>query len=709
MRPAAGQPQQRARAHRLDALLCPQSIALVGASARPDSSGLAMVQMAGLDGYKGRILPVNPRYREIEGLACYNSLADLPQRAEHVVLALAAEQLESGLDQAIAHGAKAATIFGACQLEPDSEPRLAARLTAKARTAGITLCGGSSMGFYNRTIGLRVAGFPSTPGLRAGGIVFVTHSGSAFAALAHNDRRLGFSLCISSGMEMTTTAADYVDWALHQPETRVIGLFLEQVREPERFIAAIEAAGRRNIPVVTLKVGRTARSAAMAMSHTGALAGSDLAFVAMCRRHDVIIVDDIDELATMLAYFDQRHRPGPGAIASIHDSGGEREMAVDMAERLGVAFAPITAATKAAIARHLEPGLIAENPLDAWGTSRDFVERFTGAFGAMVADPNVAAGVFFSDVRENYWFSAGVAEATRRVAAGTTKPVMIATNYSKTFNHTLAATLASEGIPVLEGTREALLTLKRGLRWRDRNLSKYRADPAPREPVPADVIERWRLHLGQTAALSEQEGLALLRDFGVPVVEARTASSSADAVKAAEAIGLPVAIKTAAGHAHKSDVGGVHLGVASRAAVETAYADLASRLGIDVLVSAMAPSGVEIGMGAVIDPGFGPVVVVSAGGTLIELMDDKVAALAPIGQEEAKAMLDELKIARLLRGVRGRPPVDVDSLAAAISNFSGMVACLADALIEFDVNPIIAGPAGAVAVDALVIASKGRH
>ncbi len=637
-------------------------------------------------------------------MPCFPSLDALPATAEHVVLALSAEQLEPGLEQAIAHGAKAATIFGSCQLEVDSEPRLADRLTRKAREAGLALCGGSSMGFYNRSIGLRVAGFPSPPGLRRGGIVFIAQSGSAFSALAHNDRRLGFSLCISSGMEMTTTAADIIDWALSQPDTRVIGLFLEQVREPERFMAALEAASRCDIPVVVLKVGRTARSAAMALSHTGALAGSDLAFVAMCRRYDAIVVDDLDELAAALLYFDHPVRAGKGGIGSIHDSGGEREMVVDMAERIGIGFAPISEATRNAIQPHLDPGLIADNPLDAWGTARNFVDRFVGAFGTLVADPAVAVGVFFSDVREGYWYSAGLIEATRRVAAGTAKPVMIATNYSKTFNHDLAASLAADGIPVLEGTRESLLTLKRGFAWRDRK--RERSAP-PASPVIGRSLSAGAIDFMTGGQLSEIEGLSLLRDFGVPVVGAHAAASEAEAVAAAAAIGFPVVSRRPLGtHTSRMSVASISDWSMPRRS-PAAYGDLARRLGKEVVVAAMAPQGVEVGVGAIIDPSFGPVVVISAGGTLIEILDDKVAALAPISADEAREMLDELRIARLLAGARGRAPSDLAALAETISRFSVLIASLADVLCEVDVNPVIASPAGVFAVDALVIANKG--
>ncbi|KAB2851560.1 MAG: CoA-binding protein, partial [Hyphomicrobiaceae bacterium] len=531
--------EQPAR-HRLDPLLRPRSVALVGASARPESSGLALVQMSRVDGYKGRVLPVNPRYREIEGLTCCPSLEQLPAPTEHVVLSLGADQIETGLAQSIRHGAKAVTIFNSCQLEGDSEPRLQDRLRSMAKEAGVVICGPNTMGFYNRSIGLRVAGFPSPSGLRAGGIVFIAQSGSAFASLAHNDRRLGFSLVVSSGMEITSTAADYVEWAIGRPETRVIGLFLEQVREPEKFVRVLAEAGRRGLPVVALKVGRTTRSAAMALSHTGALAGSDTGFAAMCRRYDVILVDDLDELSTMLLCLDQRHAFGPGALASIHDSGGEREMVVDMAERLGVEFAEISEATKAKIAAELDPGLEAENPLDAWGTARYFVDRYTRAFGALLADPAVSTGVFFSDVREDYWYSAGVAEATRRVAARAAKPVCIATNYSKTFNHTLAASLAAEGIPVLEGTRESLLAIKRAFAWRD-GRKKRKEEIAP---APAGTIERWRKRIASGEDISERDGLNMLGDFGLQVPKMMEARSLEEALAAAAVIGYPIVLKT---------------------------------------------------------------------------------------------------------------------------------------------------------------------
>ena len=683
----------------LDPLLRPESIALLGASARPDSNGLALVEMSTIDGYQGRIYPVNPKYSEINGHACYATLDSLPERVDHVVISLANAQIEEALELSIKHGAKAVTIFGTAQTNDHTEPRLPQRIKTIAERAGIAVCGASSMGFYSPLAKLRVAAFPSPPGLRKGGIALIAQSGAAFSALAHNDRRLGFSLCVSTGMETMVSAADYAEWALHQAETKVIGLFLEQVRDPAKFVSILDLANASDTPVVVLKVGRTARSAAMAVTHTGALAGNDQAFVAMCRRYGVIIVDDLDEMAATLAFFDQKHRLAPGDLASVHDSGGQRELAVDLAESVGVAFAEISENTRSSILPLLDEGLVAENPLDVYGTPREFVGRFEMAIKALVEDDSVSGCVFFSDIRDDYWYSEGVVEAIRRAAPQTKKPLAIATNYSQASNAKSAMTLALEGIPLLEGTREALLAIRHASAWRDRR----RIAATVESSLDSALVSKWRDRLSRQGTLAEHDGLEMLRDFGISTVENRIAVSMSEACEAARQIGFPVALKIAEGHAHKSEVGGVHLGLKDEAAVSVAYADIEKRLGSKVLVCAMAPFGVELGLGAVVDKSFGPMVVVSAGGVLIEYLDDVASALAPISQQEAMSLLSQLNLSRILRGVRGKPPVDLEALSDVIANFSQMVAALADNLSEVDANPIIAGSSAAYCVDALVV------
>ena len=684
--------------HLLDTLLRPGSVAIVGASDRPESNGHAMLTMCALDGFRGRIYPVNPRLTEIGGLPCYPSLDALPERPDHVIIGVASRFVETILDQAIALGIGSATIFASCYLEGDTAPALPERITHKARAAGMALCGPNCMGFYTPLTGLRVASMPSPPGIRQGGIAWIAQSGSAFGALAHNDRRLGFSLCVSTGMERVTTVSDYMDWALEQPQTRVIGLFLESVRDPAGFVAALEKARDRDVPIVALKVGRTEKSAQMAVSHTGALAGNDAAYQALFRKYGVTRVADMDEMAATLAFFDSDRRPAAGRLGSVHDSGGERELVVDLAEDLGIDFADLTAETCTALAQNLEPGLHPENPLDAYGTNTDIVRRFAELTVTLVGDPNVALGLFMSDPRDGYHYAEQYTAAIREAAKRTEKPLALVTNYSLTDERELAQSLRSAGVPLLRGTRNALLAARHLMTYRD-----FRSRKVPSALPEPSGIGRWRDRLSAGGWMSEEDGLRLLSDFGLRTPGMAAIRAEGDIAPALRGLTFPLVLKTAEEHAHKSDIGGVVLGLASTEEVLAAYRGMSRALGPRALLMEMVPPGVELAFGALFDPAFGPVVLVSAGGVLIEVLKDSVAALAPFDAAEARRLLAELRISDVLKGVRGRDAADLDDVARQLSAFSVMVASLGERLDQIDVNPVICGPQGAVAVDCLVV------
>ena len=670
--------------HRLDPLLAPRSLALVGASARLDTPGNDMVRMARIAGYDGRIYPINPNYDSIEGLRCYPSLDALPETVDHAVLSVANHRLEAALDDAIRHGAKAATIFASGVLVPDDDPPLARRIGEKARAADMALCGGNCMGFYNLTAGLRVAGFPSAADMKPGGIAFIAQSGSAFGALAHNDRRLKFNLVVSSGGEWATTAADYLDWALAQDSTRVIALFLESVRDPEGFVAGLAKAAERRIPVVVLKIGRTEAAAAMAISHTGAVAGNDAAYEAVFQRYGVIRVTTLDEMAATLLVLSHPKPLGSGTLAAMHDSGGEREMVADIASDIGVPYAEISEATRTTLAKNLDPGLDPVNPLDAWGTGADYQNQFEACMRALLDDPASAMGVLFVDVRDEYYLSAGYAAAMRRVAERCSKPLCIATNYSMVLHEKLALEMTEAGIPVLDGTREALLAVRHAFEFRD-----FRLAPA----VPVAAKPR-----------SEKDALELLADYGIRTTVRQVVGSCDAAVRAADAMGYPVVLKTAEPHiAHKTEVGGVYLNLRDAVAVAAAYDNTAARLGPLVAIECMAPSGIEIAIGAINDPQFGPYVMVAAGGVLIELLADRAVALAPIDAATARRLIEGLKVHRLLAGWRGAPPADIDALAECMARVSLLAAEHRDNIAEIDVNPVIVHAEGCVAVDALIV------
>ncbi|MGE0006026.1 MAG: acetate--CoA ligase family protein [Parvibaculaceae bacterium] len=692
-----------AAGHRLDPLLKPRSIAFVGASTRPDTPGNVMIRAILREGYRGDVFAINRKYRTVEGLLCHPGLAALPVKVDHVVLGVANEHLAAGLKEAIDHGARAVTIFASCTTPGDHGDALGRRLAAMAREAGIVICGGNSMGFANPPLGLVVSGYMARRPMPAGGIALITQSGSAFSALAYNDRRLKFSAAISSGRELTATMADYIDWALDQPETRVIGLFLETARDPQEFTASLAKAERRRIPVVALKVGRTEASAAFAASHSGAIAGDDAAYEALFARYGVLATDTLDGLAASLLLFSTVKPAAEGGLASIHDSGGEREMVTDLAARIGVPFARIGARTRARIAAHLDDGLEPDNPLDVWGSGRDFETHVEACLEALMDDPDCAVGAMFQDIRDGSYVAEGFTNAAIRVARRSPKPVAVVANYAGLDHHDLALEVTEAGVPVIDGTEEGLAAIRNLLAFRDHR--PQTAPPAGREAGPACAF--WRNRLMTGTPLDESEGLALIADYGIAVPRFRMAESAAEALAAAQAIGFPVALKTAApGIRHKSDRHGVVLGLADEAALGEAYRSMSERLGPRVLVAEMAGRGVEIALGIVNDAQFGPYLVIASGGIWIEVLRDRAVALPPVDRDRAAALIDALRVRPLLDGRRGAEPADLAALGRAVASLSAIAEDLGDLIAEMDVNPLIVSAAGATAVDALILPAQ---
>jgi acyl-CoA synthetase (NDP forming) len=692
-----------ARPHRLTPLLRPASIALVGASAAPDTVGAGMIRSTAKLSKGHRVYLVNPKYAEIDGMKCYPSIATLPEVVDHVVLGIGNARIEGLIDEAIGRGVKAATIFGSCYLEADDTPPLTRRIAAKAAAAGLQICGGNGMGFYNLDHDLRVCGFPPPEWLECGGITFISHSGSAFSALVHNDRRFRFNLAVSSGQELATTAADYLDYALDQPTTRAVGLFLETVRDPARFVAALEKAAERDIPIVALKVGRTAESAALAVSHSGAIAGDHGAYEAVFDRFGVIEVDDLDELGNALLLMESPRRAAKGGLASMHDSGGLRELLVDVASAQGVKFAKIDANTTATLAARLDYGLEPINPLDAWGTGHDYEAIFTDCLTALANDPDTAIAGLFVEPRDGYYLSEGYGRLLQASAAQTGKPIILTTNMASNGADELCRRLVRAGVPVMLGIAPALKAIRAALDRRD-----WQALPPLAPPLaPAGMRAIWLPRLSTGQVLEEAEGLALFADYGLPVLPHRIVDSAAAAQAAAREIGFPVVLKTAMpGILHKSEARGVKLGLVDAIAVAAAWDDVAARLGPRAIVMPMVGQGpdrgVELAFGALHDAQFGPIVLVGAGGVLIELLRDRSFAVPPFDAVRGRRLIDRLSLRPLLNGVRGAPPVDLDAISDALARFSVMTADLAGLLREVDVNPLIAGPRGCVALDALV-------
>jgi acetate---CoA ligase (ADP-forming) len=683
-------------------MLEPRSVAVVGASVREGSVGNQSVVELVEGGFEGRIVPVNPKYDAVLGLPAVASLADVDEPVDLAILAVSNALLEEQLRAAAEIGAGSAVIFASGYEDPrEDAPPLTERLAAIAREAGMAVCGGNCMGFANLERRVRALGFYEPKDAPVGGITFLSHSGSAFSAMIHNDRLLGLNLAVSAGQEFVTTVADYLHYALSLESTRVVGLFIETIRDPEGFRSGLELANERDVPVVALKVGRETFTRELVAAHSGALAGEDGAYEALFDAYGVSRVESLDEMADALALFEAGRRAGPGGLASVHDSGGERALLVDAAAAVGVPFAKISPATTERLASLLDPGLPAVNPLDFWGTGKDAHEIVTGCVRALLEDEAVAALAFSVDLTTEEHDALGYVAMARETFPETDKPFAMLSNFAAGIDRNDARALHDDGITVLEGTFTGLTAFKHLFAARDHRALEPVAGSSPMDDA---VRDRWKARLRSGDDLDELDGLELLAAYGLPVARAERASTLEDALVVAERIGYPVAVKTAEPNIqHKSDVDGVKLSLTDTPAVESAYEDVAERLGPNVLVAEMAPPGVELHLGIVRDLQFGPLVLVAAGGILVEVLRDRRLALPPLDETRARMLIDRLQIRTLLDGVRGQLPADLGSLVDAVVALSCLAHELGDHLEALDVNPVICSPNGCVAVDALVI------
>jgi acyl-CoA synthetase (NDP forming) len=684
-------------------MLGARSVAVVGASARPGSFGARLVAEITRSPSAPAVTLVNPRYDRIGDLPCVPSLADIPDAVDLVLLGVPDPALEDQLSLAAARGDRSAVIYGSVVGTPPDGLPLRERVSSIARDAGMAVCGGGCMGFVHVVNGLRAIGYIERDPLPAGPVALVTHSGSAFSALLRTRRRLGFSLAVSSGQELVTTTADYIEHALDLPQTRVIGLLLETMREGPRLVAALHRAAASDVPVVLLSVGGSPMGQAMVAAHSGAVAGADAGWEALCDATGALRVRDLDELVNTLELLGTGRRAGASGqrsgIATVHDSGAERTLVADIAHDLQVPFAAISASTVSALAARLDPGLEATNPLDVWGTGADTRSLFGDCLRTMLADPAVAVAALAVDLTEEYDGDTSYADAMLDLCDETTKPLVVLGNLVSSIDIRVAARLRDSGVPVLEGTASGLAAMGHLLSLRER------AERPPVVSAPVDVSRqrRWLDRLA-TGPLSAEDGLALLADYGVDVVKTRHVGSRDAAIATAVELGYPVVLKTDMPEvAHKTEVGGVRLGVADAAAVAAAYDDLAARLGPRVVVASTAPPGAELSLGIARDAQLGPLVIAAAGGILVELLADRSVALPPIDAAGTRRMLDRLRVRPVLDGVRGAAAADLDAICAAIVAVAQIAVELGDALDALDVNPVLAGPGGCVAVDVLVV------
>src|SRR5919112_1821609 len=674
-----------------------RSVAVVGASPRFETPGNYMMRQLIMGGFSGEVAAVNPKYDKVEGISCYPSLAEVPFVPDLVLLGVGNRRLERQMGKAAHCGARGVVVFASGLEDPPNDPPLTERLRSIATDAGMAVCGANCMGFVDVERGLRALAFEERADLEPGNVAWISHSGSAFSALLHAERGIRFNLAVSTGQELTTTMADYILYALERESTRVISLFLETVRDPERFRLALETATGRDVPVVALKVGRTPTSRRLVTAHSGALAGDDAAYEALFDAYGVARVGSLNEMADLLELLGAERRAAPGGLAAILDSGGERAHLVDAAADLEVPLARPSVETLRDVAARLEPGLPAVNPLDAWGTDKAPYNIFVDCSRYLADDPDTGAFAYVVDLHSDR-AERGHAWAAERVWASTQKPFAVVCGVTSAIQDTAAVRLRSSGIPVLEDVTSGLRAFLHLFERRD---ARELPSLEPPDLVPRETVRRWREVLSTGEDLGEARALEMLADYGVPVARSTAATGLQDVLAAAKRLGYPVALKTAAA-SHKTELGGVTLGIRDEVVLATAYREMSSRLGPSVTVQEMVEPGVEMALGIVYDLQFGPLVMVAAGGVLIEALGDRRLALPPLDEARASKLIDRLDARPLLDGVRGASPADVNALARTLSRLSLLAVDLGDLIGALDVNPVVVGPRGCLAVDALV-------
>ena len=688
----------------LQKLFQAQSVAIVGASNKASSFGGQVVKNLVDFGYKGIVTVVHPRETAVHGRPAYPSLSAIPETPDCVAFAVANHHLLNGLTEAGKLGVGAAVVFGDPTVGAGRAPELEGEINALASQYGMAICGANAMGYYSLPERLVISGYPVDPAMPTGNVALITHSGTVFDSMTQNNRDVCFNIVVSGGNETVLTAADYLEFVLNDPTTKAVAIYLETVRAPEKFVAALKTAQERQIPVITLKTGLSERGQAMTQAHTGALAGSAEAYGALFARYGVRQVHTLDEMMDTVELFSQIQTLETPGIAALMESGGERSLLVDIAADVGANLAVFNEATIERLAQIVEEGVDPDNPLDAFGSGHDVVATYRDCLHAMHDDPETGLLLLAVDLARDSYLSHDYVNAALAALPDIHKPFAALVNLTAGANLELMARLRVHGVPVLMGTDTGLKAIGHLAEY-----SQFRrvgaGQPAYRGRPDGSTLADIRDGLTTAGgALGEYASKQVVAQYGLPVTKERIVGSREDAVSFAQAIGYPVVAKTAnRAILHKSEAQGIYLNLASAAAVLAAYDDLAARLGPAVLIQEMVADGVELLLGMKHDPHFGPLLVIGMGGIFVEIYKDAVTVLPPLSEAEAASLPLKLTGSPLLAGVRGNAPVDQAALTDAILRFATFITDCGDLLAEVDLNPIKVSARGITVVDALII------
>ncbi|MGH7833421.1 MAG: acetate--CoA ligase family protein, partial [Candidatus Binatia bacterium] len=675
-------------------LLRARSVALLGASPKGRWPS-AIFQNLKKSGYTGKIYLINPNYPELWGERCYPKLFALPEPAEHLLMLIPTRVILSTLEEAVTLGTKSATVYSANFGEgDDAEGKERGKaLKEFCERSGVVCCGPNCMGTISVSEGLWT--FPTAmPLLKPGPVGLIFQSGGSLGnwVKGATERGIGFSYAVSSGNETNLDLVDYLHFMIEEPKTKLILLMLEGVRRPADFMALAAKALEKNKPILVVKIGRSDAAKRQAISHTGALAGSDEVFDAMCRRLGLIRCPSLEDLLeTTLAFLPGKFPSGP-RLAVIVNSGGMKGILLDHLEEVGVAMAEPGDGTRQAV-RPLIPGeLVVENPLECGVAGFGDEKTFLDICRLHAEDDGVDLLAIHGELPRHP--EKRDASSYRAFADSLKKPLVAFAR--STYSLTEESRLYQEqsGLPFLQGIRATLRAAK--------GLGHYgvrRARGIAQVPPPT----------GKPEDLEGARFERLLASHGLPAPRQALASTPPEAAAKAGEIGFPVALKLVSTEVvHKTEAGAVLLGLGSPEEVEQRGEGLLGKVAAGRLLIQEMVEGTEVIVGARTDPQYGPLVMVGLGGIFVEVLKDVSLRLIPIDDAEAHAMLRELRGHKILEGVRGQKRRDIPALVRAIVGLSKLFAAHRSWLSDLEVNPLIVREEGrgAVAVDVRMIKKK---
>ena len=697
----------------LNKLLKPTSVAVIGASEKEGFGGDVCRNILSYVEDRSHVYFIHPKRDSVFGVPCYKSISDVPENVDLMVICTSQKTVIPLLQEGAKKGVGGAVVFasGYGEVGTAEGKQNEAELIAAAKELDIAVMGPNCAGFVNYIDNVQAFAFISAKRDRKGSVGVVSQSGQLCLSMM-DDPGMRFSYNISAGNGKIVQMEDYMDFLVDDEDTKVVSIYIEGVKNADKFAAVLKKAAEKRKPVVILKAGRSAKGGAIAASHTGSLSGSDASFDAVLKKFGAIRVDDLEELIAMsLMLSTMKRMPEKATFASMNLSGGETGICADVGSLNGIEYPDFTEETLKKLKEQLPSYASPNNPLDMTASLSYDADLYAGALRTVMDDPNIGMVLIgytllleIADPCIHYMYK-GIEKVVQE-KGGNCKPIAMIPFAENTRNPEYQEKLFQIGVPVLPPPVYAF------------KLLRHLADFIAYEPETKTL----ELAVGhpkseETQALSEHESKQELKVYGVPVPDEVIVTSKEEAAQFAKNHPDPLVIKVeSADILHKSDVGGVKLNVCGPEAAEKAYEEIMESVTAKrpdahingILTVPMLDAGVEIIIGVNNDPQFGPMIMVGMGGVFVEVFKDVALYPAPLKEEEALEMLKSLKSFKLLNGYRGTEKCDIKALCQTIVAISNYAQANKDVLKELDINPLFVYPEGkGVGVaDALIVKRK---